>query len=155
MSLASFAFSFPNDWTERLSKCKGKLSESVCGTSEYCLETSQETGSGVVVWLKNNFEVQTEKFFFFPFFFSFIPAGCFLCSDIFRPVCGDTCWCRGALEKTSCPVRMTPFGHSSHLVSVCCCRESEEDVLAAITALEWGDSVMNSKEQKLVKHKRV
>lgn len=70
-----FALSFPNDWTVKLSRCRERaeqkclpdgqralcclflMSTEVLKSTEYCLETSQQTGSGDVVWLQNNFEV--------------------------------------------------------------------------------------------------
>lgn len=154
MWLASFAFSFPNYWTAKLSRCN----DQVCLRDDqrsFCCCCFNECGhlelvniawkhpsrqevemwfGGKIIWKITLRRVDAVSGYFLLLLLLFIPAGspgCFLCLDIFLPVCGDTCWCRAALgekKKTSCPVRVTFFRHRSHLVSVCCCREREEDV---------------------------
>lgn len=116
MSLASFAFfPFPNYWTAKSSRCNWKLSKRVPMMARAAfVAVFNERGSLEPVniagsipadrkWrcglIANSFRGSSWEELLFFIFFYFFPAGCFLCLDIFLPVCGDTCWCREALEK--------------------------------------------------------
>lgn len=164
MSLASFAFSFPNYWTAKLSRFKGKRSKSVSimarenfvawtsGTSEYCLETSQQTGSGDVVWLQNNSEVHPEKScYFFCLLSLSLQVACSAWTSSFlsvgTPVGAEELWKKQAV-LSQWPSLATEVTWWAFAAAVTVRKTISQP------SLDCGDSVMNTKERKLVKHKR-
>lgn len=62
------------------------------------------TLGGCFVKQRNNFLISLRRVALFAWSLH-DPLCCFPCSEIFLPVCGDTCWCRAACKKPSCPVR--------------------------------------------------